>query len=322
MLNSFISIILWTSLFAENKAFQSQEITIVSEAPEPTGSCTIGATLTKPKQDVKALALIIHGSGAQDRNGTTQGGFAPYRDIAETLSSHGVAVIRYDKRSSIQDCAQRMNHPQFRHTVFVQDAVQVLEHAQNLPELIGKPTFLIGHSQGGNFATDIALRYPQKVHGLVLLAGLGHYAIDTTLMRQLRDQLKNPSLSDEQKTQIQQLISQGETFFEKVRSGNYREEDFFFGAFAPFWDDYIQFTERASEIAELAAKPTMVMQGSFDSNITREDYVALVEATEKTQGSSSLWVEGAHHLLAIPPETQVSQAFLRTMVDWVMGISS
>ena len=63
-------------------------------------------------------AVIVHGSGPQNRDGLV-GPLTPYRDLAQGLASHGIAVLRYDKRTftyatqiSINDCLhhrQRIN---------------------------------------------------------------------------------------------------------------------------------------------------------------------------------------------------------------------
>lgn len=303
--------------FADGPKFDTRDVSVVSDASAPTGNCSLGASLTIPKQGIKALAVLIHGSGSIDRDGNIPGGFSTYKEIAEFLSSNGIAAIRFDKRSSIKECALKMNHAQFTYKIFVKDVVNVIKFAQSQPELSGLPTILVGHSQGVNFGSEIAADKLAKVDGLVLIAGLGRYAIDETIIRQLKGHLKNPQLPEETRKQYEKLIADGEVFFQKVRSGNYQEQDFFMGAFAPFWDEYIAFTASGSQIAKDAELPTLVLQGSEDTNVTKEDFDALVMATKNHVGSDSAWISDCHHLLAIPPSTKVADEVLVKIYNWI-----
>ncbi len=286
-------------------------------AQTPIGMCPLGVTLTLPKQKIKALAVLIHGSGAIDRDGTIPGGFTTYKDIAEHLSENGIATVRFDKRSSIKTCAIKMNHPKFSYKIFIEDIKNIIRYSQARKELAGLSTVLIGHSQGVNFGSEIAAEKSLKIDGLVLLAGLGKYPIDKTIIRQLKAHLDNKNLPEKTRKQYEKLTAHSESFFEKIRSGNYKERDFFMGAFAPFWSEYISVTEGASLVTKKAALPALVLQGADDSNVTREDFDALVKATESIKGSSSVWIPKCHHLLAIPPSTNVASEVLVPIQNWI-----
>jgi dienelactone hydrolase len=60
----------------------------------------LAGTLTVPKNDKKTnpAIVIISGSGGQDRDGSQL--FNLYKQIAESLSKAGVAVLRTDDRGT------------------------------------------------------------------------------------------------------------------------------------------------------------------------------------------------------------------------------
>ena len=81
-----------TELMNFTGEFTSEEVSF------PNGENTLAGTLTLPKNDKKTspAIVIISGSGGQDRDGSTL--FNLYKQIAESLSKTGVAVLRFDDR--------------------------------------------------------------------------------------------------------------------------------------------------------------------------------------------------------------------------------
>jgi uncharacterized protein len=62
---------------------------------------TLAGTLTRPRTDAPVPAVVlITGSGSQDRDEAIPmvRGYRPFRDIADTLSRRGIAVLRLDDR--------------------------------------------------------------------------------------------------------------------------------------------------------------------------------------------------------------------------------
>lgn len=112
------------------------------------------------------------------------------------------------------------------------------------------------------------------------------------------------------------MANNGKDFFAKVKNGNTKETDFFMGAFAPFWHDYIVMTENAAKTASKGNVPTLVAQCSNDVNVTKLDFDALVNATKNIVGSESVWIPSCHHLLAVSPSTDVSKTVLDPILNW------
>src|SRR5690606_27405341 len=80
--------------------YTATEVTVRNEA----GGLALAGTLTIPR-DATASArvpavVLITGSGSQDRDSATPAlpGYAPFRQLADSLSRRGIAVLRMDDR--------------------------------------------------------------------------------------------------------------------------------------------------------------------------------------------------------------------------------
>ncbi len=77
--------------YADPTKFDSEDVTV--------GAYKLPGTLTIPKGKGPFPAVVlIHGAGPNDRDETV-GPNHPFADIAEGLSSRGIVVLRYDKRT-------------------------------------------------------------------------------------------------------------------------------------------------------------------------------------------------------------------------------
>ena len=126
--------------------------------------------------------LLIHGSGANDKNGTL--GFVhkygpkpptPYWQIAQYLSERGFAVLRYDKRGVGANLTVNQN-VWGNATVndLKTDAEKALKVLATQPEVDSKRLSLIGHSEGTMIAPIIAIDNPTKVKNIILMGTVAH----------------------------------------------------------------------------------------------------------------------------------------------------
>ena len=133
------------------------------------GGVTIAGTLTiPPGTGPFPAALMISGSGAQDRDEMILG-HRPFAVIADALSRRGVAVLRVDDRGvggSSGKTAESTTDD------FAGDVLAGVAFLKARPEIDPKAIGLIGHSEGGIIA-PIAAGRSQDVAFIVLLAGTG-----------------------------------------------------------------------------------------------------------------------------------------------------
>jgi pimeloyl-ACP methyl ester carboxylesterase len=110
--------------------------------------------------------VLISGSGPQDRNEEIVG-HKPFWVIADHLSRHGIAVLRFDDRghgASEGDFGSATSED------FATDARSAMEYLKTRKEI--GPIGLMGHSEGGIIAPLLAAKYAD-VKFIVMLAGPG-----------------------------------------------------------------------------------------------------------------------------------------------------
>ena len=112
--------------------------------------------------------LCIHGTGSSS---------VLWRDAAIELATRGRTIV-YDRRGF-----SRSERPE----PLVMDVPQHTDDAAALIDaLAAAPAIVIGRSQGGEIAIDLALRYPDRVRALALLEG-GGLSLSEALTRWLTD---------------------------------------------------------------------------------------------------------------------------------------
>jgi len=128
--------------------------------------------------------VIVHGSGPGDMDGTAFA-YKPYLDIADFLSSNGIAVLRYNKRT-LTHGAKMVGELGGALTVYeetIEDAVLASALLKSNPRINENKVFMIGHSLGGMLAPRIQNAASQsgrnaEFAGLVLLAGSPRFLMD------------------------------------------------------------------------------------------------------------------------------------------------
>jgi len=112
--------------------------------------------------------VLVHGSGPQDRD-VTIGPNKPFRDLAWGLSSKGIAVLRYEKRTKTH--AEKLTQLE-EFTVqeeTVQDALAAVMLLKKRTDIREDQLFVLGHSLGGMLLPRIAEGQPGVI-GFIFMA--------------------------------------------------------------------------------------------------------------------------------------------------------
>lgn len=129
--------------------YDVQEVSVENEE----AGVTLAGTLTTPKGDGPyPLAILVSGSGKQNRNSEILG-HKSFLVISDYLTRAGIAIIRYDDRGVEQSTG---NHRKSTTTDFAMDANSVLQYAKTLDKIDKNKIGIIGHSEGGMIAPLVA----------------------------------------------------------------------------------------------------------------------------------------------------------------------
>jgi dienelactone hydrolase len=149
--------------------FTAEEVTVNAKG------FTLSGTLLIPKTGARPFPAVITitGSGQQTRDEPIPiSGLEKYalmRQIAETLASRGIAVLRVDDRGAGKSGGFETGTTATT-SDFADDVRAQVAYLRSRPEIDPKRIALVGHSEGGNIAPMVAAGDTQ-IAAIVIMAG-------------------------------------------------------------------------------------------------------------------------------------------------------
>ena len=133
----------------------------------------LNGCLTLPEDTSKPLPAVVfvHGSGSSNMDEMV-GRLTPFRDLAHGLAAHGIASLRYDKRTFahgfklLRDKSRTITVKEET----IEDAILATEMLRQDSRIDPEKIFIIGHSMGGMLAPRIDAE-GGNYRGLILMAG-------------------------------------------------------------------------------------------------------------------------------------------------------
>lgn len=299
-----------------------EQVLIQSSPGFGAENCPIKAELELVGGEDGPIVIIVHGSGPLNREGQFKIGedaYTPYLDISTSLAEHNISTLRYDKRTADKECVKKIDWLQFSPNAFVNDVENIVLWLARNKSTKEKSIILLGHSQGVNFVTTVANRQRSLVKAIVLMAGLVQESIDSTIIRQLTNQLTLVKTPEEKKF-VARFIAQAEDFFIKLRNNELAAENQFMGVFSVFWKDWITITEIAALEAMSIRVPSLVMQGDLDQQVLRSDFLVYQFMFQSNQRSKAMWYEGINHYFTTSNTTAVDSLVQRDLVSWINSL--
>lgn len=222
-------------------------------------------TLLIPTSNKKILAILIHGSGPNDRDETT-GPNKPFKDIADELFKQGIATYRYDKRTN---CAlESLPNNMTVHDEVTNDVINMVHFFHSNDTFKDYKIVLIGHSLGGMMLPFLGENLKSAIAGMIMMAGPS-FSFQTKLQQQYAYLYKqNPTT--EMKEEIKKLNRQVENLSPKNFKLSLKNEDLPLTLSASYWKSLLDYNQLKT--MENITIPTIILQGENDYQVTMDDF--------------------------------------------------
>ncbi|MDS0279499.1 alpha/beta fold hydrolase [Halomicroarcula sp. S1AR25-4] len=285
--------------YVDQSAFDERSVSVPGEGKDLPGTLAVPRGTESPPG-----VVLVHGSGPADRDGRV-GSRYPLRDIGLGLASHGIATLRYDKRTFVEQLQPRETTIE---RVVVDDAVSALDRLR--AEGVS-PCGVVGHSLGGMLAPRIASE-DGNTDAICCLAANAR-PLSELVLSQI-----GALVPDDGQTRT---LSPIRDTFERAQNGSMRPDEQLFGAPVTFWKSLRGYD--ACEAAAALSVPMLFVQGREDRQVRADVEFEQWRAAlgDRRNVTFSLY-EGLDHLLTPASDretTQVSEAVLEETADWLLG---
>ena len=212
--------------------------------------------------------VMVHGSGSSNMDEKVLK-LTPFKDLADGLAAHGIASIRYDKRTFVHG-RKMMKANAAGMTVreeTIDDALLALAMLRADKRIDSENLFILGHSMGAMLAPR-ADAEGGDVKGIIMMAGTPH-RLEDIVIRQL-NQGKGTNL-------LLGLVSRLEgKYFARKFNGLYELSDEeakkkkFAGNITLYYFKEMG-QKTASDYLLESSKPVLIMQGGRDFQVLADD---------------------------------------------------
>ena len=239
----------------------SEKVTVGAGTNHPlNGLLTLPDGCSAPAPAV----VMVHGSGPSDMDERIMK-LTPFKDIAEGLAKHGVAALRYDKRTFAYKKEMAKTDLTVKEET-VDDALLAVDLIKNDARIDRARVFLLGHSMGAMLAPRIDAA-GADARGLILMAGTP-YRLEEVIVKQLG--------RTEGKTPLGLIAKLENKIFSKKFDGLYQMSDEeakkkkFAGSLTLYYFKEMGQKTAADYLAG-SDKPALIMQAEKDAQVLADD---------------------------------------------------
>ncbi len=253
---------------------------------------SLPGTLSIPKGEGPfPVVVLVHGSGPSDRDETI-GPNKPFRDIAWGLSTRGVAVLRYEKRTK-HYAVKLKNVTDF--TVkeeTINDAISAVQFLKGHNQIDPNNIYVLGHSLGGYLVPRI-VNEDKDIAGCIILAGNTRPLEDLMLEQYEYLYSLDSNVDDEETANLDFIKSCVQNIKDPNLSTN-TDPAKLFSIYAPYWLDLRNYNP--VEMAKQLQQRILIMQGLRDYQVTEADLKNWQEALENKENVTFKTYEKLNHL--------------------------
>ena len=291
--------------------YRAEEVTVRNEAAGVTLAGTLTMPLVSPRIRVPAVVLIT-GSGPQDRDQSAPGlrAWRPFRQIADTLTRRGIAVLRLDDRG-VGGSDRGPVEP--TSAELATDVSAALAYLRSRMDIDATRLALLGHSEGALIAPMVASEVP-AVRAVVLIAAPSRIG---------------RRISDEQIAQVLDERGISGTMRDSLRRVNDRARDSVIARsrWVQHWMSYDPLPA-----ARRLRAPVLILHGATDRQVSAEQAEELASAI-RAGGNRDVTVRifpemnhllvqdpsGAYGGYATLPSHAVRPDLLGAVADWLVA---
>ncbi len=250
----------------------------------------------RPDADIRAMLCLMHGLG--DHGGR-------YGHVADYLCQHGCALLAMDLRGHGTSDGQRGHTPSYE--ALMNDIACFLIEAQK--RFYHCPTFLYGHSMGGNLVINYALRRRPDISGVIATAPMFRVAFEPPLWKKILGNLARPvwpTLSLSSGLRAEDLSHDPEVVL------RYKNDPLVHDRVTPRFLDIRDAGMWALEQAGDFPLPILLMHGSADRIASSQASVEFAAGAD-ARCTLKIW-EGLYHEIHNEPE---KETVLAHIVEWL-----
>jgi pimeloyl-ACP methyl ester carboxylesterase len=293
----------------------------------PSTGFNLASTITKPAKASGPMpaVVLIGGSGSTDRDETVAG-IPIFGQLARDLVAAGYFVVRYDKRGIGQSGGRSES---VTLSDYAEDARAVVEWLKKRNDIDKKRIALVGHSEGGLVALQVAARERDDVAALVTIAAPSTNGSVIVLEQQkhVLDRMKMDYAERTSKIALQEKINAavlGTGTWDDVPANVRRQAE------TPWFQSYLAFDP--ATVLKDTSQPLLVVQGELDTQVApyhADKLAELARGRKRKADVDVLKVPGINHLL-VPAKTgevdeyaslgsdaQVSPALTSGIATWL-----
>lgn len=244
------------------------EKVIIGEGTEYplNGLLTIPDGMTGPVPAV----VMVHGSGASNMDEKVIK-LTPFKDLAEGLAAHGIASIRYDKRTFVhgRKMIKANGAGMTVREETIEDAILAIAMLRNDRRIDSDNIFILGHSMGAMLAPRIDAE-GGSAKGLIMMAGTPH-RLEEIVIRQLNQSRKggsNPVLRFVTGLECKYFANRFSGLYE-LSDEEAKKKKFAGNVSLYYFKEMGQKT--AADYLRESSKPVLIMQGGRDFQVLADD---------------------------------------------------
>ncbi|MCO5252374.1 MAG: dienelactone hydrolase family protein [Candidatus Kapabacteria bacterium] len=312
--------------YADTTKFSEVDITFNQDRFILPGTISI----PDAKNEKVPVVILVHGSGAHDRDESI-GPNKTFRDIAWGLSSKGVAVLRYEKRTYTygNEIADYIDKLDLSFEV-IDDAVAAAQYLYDNADKYNidkNRIFVLGHSLGGGLLPRIDARQP-KLKGLISLAGMGR-RVENVLVDQYGYLFAlDGEFTEEEQKMLEELKSKLKIALSPDLNVSTSRDSLPLSLPAHYWLDFR--TMDGAKEAKSITKPILVLHGERDYQVTQEDFDIWKEALKNNKQAKFISYPGLNHLFLFGEQKSnpqeyyirgnVNQKVIEDIVNWIQTV--